>query len=163
LSAPPADAGIRYVDDQLRPRAPFASTLLEEAARLPSLQPLMPRLHAPNLLAGRLARAVQAEPDAAARRSLVRDLALARSFGDLRRAIIVDSGAARLWAVDGRRVAATMKVIVGKPGSETPQMAALLRYAKTQPVLGHSPGSCQPRHRTACCGSWSGFPYRAIL
>jgi len=49
------------------------------------------------------------------------------------RFVLVDAAAARLWMFDGRRPAGQMRVIVGKPGMETPAMAARLRYAVLNP------------------------------
>lgn len=49
------------------------------------------------------------------------------------RFVLVDAAAARLWMFDGRRPAGQMRVIVGKPGMETPMMAARLRYATLNP------------------------------
>ena len=133
LSAAPAKSQIRYVDEDLRPQGPCPSKLLGAAAQLPSVKPLLERLGAPNLIAERLMRALDAAPDGQAGTQLADDLALARSLGDFRRAIVVDTGSARLWAIDGKEVAATMKVIVGKKGSETPPMAAFLRFALINP------------------------------
>jgi murein L,D-transpeptidase YcbB/YkuD len=47
--------------------------------------------------------------------------------------VLVDAAAARLWMFDGRRPAGQMRVIVGKPGMETPMLAARLRYAVLNP------------------------------
>jgi len=49
------------------------------------------------------------------------------------RFVLVDSAAARLWMFEGRRPAGTMRAIVGKPGMETPALAARLRYAVLNP------------------------------
>jgi murein L,D-transpeptidase YcbB/YkuD len=49
------------------------------------------------------------------------------------RFVLVDTAAARLWMFEGRRPAGTMRAIVGKPGMETPALAARLRYAVLNP------------------------------
>lgn len=49
------------------------------------------------------------------------------------RFVLVDSAAARLWMFEGGRPAGTMRAIVGKPGMETPALAARLRYAVLNP------------------------------
>jgi len=49
------------------------------------------------------------------------------------RFVLVDSAAARLWMFEGSRPAGTMRAIVGKPGMETPALAARLRYAVLNP------------------------------
>ncbi|HEX8653834.1 MAG TPA: L,D-transpeptidase family protein, partial [Allosphingosinicella sp.] len=57
----------------------------------------------------------------------------ARILPSAGRFVLVDAAAARLWMFDGRRPAGQMRVIVGKPGMETPMMAARLRYAVLNP------------------------------
>lgn len=49
------------------------------------------------------------------------------------RYVLVDAGAARLYLFENGKVQDTMKVIVGKPASSTPMMAALIRYASVNP------------------------------
>ena len=49
------------------------------------------------------------------------------------RFVLVDSAAARLWMFDGRRPAGHMRAIVGKPGMETPILAARIRFAVLNP------------------------------
>ncbi|HWH22721.1 MAG TPA: L,D-transpeptidase family protein [Allosphingosinicella sp.] len=53
--------------------------------------------------------------------------------------IVVDAGAARLWMYEGDRAVGSMKVVVGAPDSETPMMAALLRYASVNPYWNVPP------------------------
>ncbi|MEA3017695.1 MAG: L,D-transpeptidase YcbB [Sphingomonadales bacterium] len=57
----------------------------------------------------------------------------ARILPSTGRFVLVDAAAARLWMFDGRRPAGQMRVIVGKPGMETPMLAARLRYAMLNP------------------------------
>lgn len=47
--------------------------------------------------------------------------------------ILVDSGSARLWMYENGQPVDSMKVIVGAAKTETPMMAALLRYASVNP------------------------------
>lgn len=47
--------------------------------------------------------------------------------------VLVDAASARLWMYDGSRLAGTMKVVVGKPETQTPAMAGFLRYAIVNP------------------------------
>jgi murein L,D-transpeptidase YcbB/YkuD len=49
------------------------------------------------------------------------------------RFVLVDTAAARLWMFEGRRAAGHMRAIVGKPGMETPALAARIRYAVLNP------------------------------
>ena len=47
--------------------------------------------------------------------------------------VLVDAGSARLWMYEDGRPVDSMKVIVGTPKSETPILAALIRYANVNP------------------------------
>lgn len=47
--------------------------------------------------------------------------------------VLVDAGSARLWMYEDGRPVDSMKVIVGTPKSETPMLAALIRYAAVNP------------------------------
>jgi len=49
------------------------------------------------------------------------------------RYIIVDAASARLWMVQNGRIADSMKVIVGKPTSQTPMLASTIYYATVNP------------------------------
>jgi len=59
--------------------------------------------------------------------------------GSVSRYILVDVGSARLWMYEQGQPVDTMKVIVGKAASETPMMAALLRYASVNPYWNVPP------------------------
>lgn len=47
--------------------------------------------------------------------------------------VLVDAASARLWMYEDGAVVGTMKVVVGKPESQTPAMAGFLRYAIVNP------------------------------
>ncbi len=53
--------------------------------------------------------------------------------GAVKRYILVDSAAARLWMMEDDRPVDSMKVVVGSPKSPTPMMAALMRFANVNP------------------------------
>lgn len=53
--------------------------------------------------------------------------------------ILVDAGSARLWMYENGRPVASMKVIVGTPKTETPMLAALIRYASMNPYWNVPP------------------------
>lgn len=55
------------------------------------------------------------------------------------RYILVDAGSARLWMYENGRPVDSMKVIVGTPATETPMMAALIRYASVNPYWNVPP------------------------
>ena len=64
------------------------------------------------------------------RLNMARARAIPRTAG---RHVVVDTAAARLWMFEGDRPAGWMRAIVGKPGMETPMLAARLRFAVLNP------------------------------
>jgi murein L,D-transpeptidase YcbB/YkuD len=81
-----------------------------------------PTLAALNLGAGHYERLIQV--------NMERARAIPRIAG---RFVVVDTAAARLWMFEGDRPAGWMRAIVGKPGMETPMLAARLRFATLNP------------------------------
>ena len=59
--------------------------------------------------------------------------------GETRRYILVDSGSARLFLFDRDRVTDSMKAVVGTAETETPMMAALMRFASVNPYWNVPP------------------------
>lgn len=59
--------------------------------------------------------------------------------GEKGRYVLVDVGAARLHLFEDGQIADSMKVIVGKPETATPMMAAQLRYASVNPYWNLPP------------------------
>lgn len=55
------------------------------------------------------------------------------------RYIVVDAGAAQMYLFEDGKVRDSMKVIVGKPETATPMMAALMRYASVNPYWNVPP------------------------
>jgi murein L,D-transpeptidase YcbB/YkuD len=53
--------------------------------------------------------------------------------------VLVDAGSARLWMYENGRPVDSMKVIVGTPHSETPMLAALMRYSNVNPYWNVPP------------------------
>ncbi len=49
------------------------------------------------------------------------------------RHIVVDAAGARLWMFEGRRLAGTMKTVVGRPDMPTPLMSGMIRHVVTRP------------------------------
>jgi L,D-transpeptidase YcbB len=74
-----------------------------------------------------------------------RDLDRLRLIRPARRFVLVDTASERLWMVEDGRVAGTMRVVTGKPGMETPQMAALIRYATLHPYWNLPPDLVRDR------------------
>lgn len=59
------------------------------------------------------------------------------------RYVLVDVGAARIYLFEDGKMRDSMKAIVGKPGSATPMMAALIRYASVNPYWNVPPDLAQ--------------------
>jgi L,D-transpeptidase YcbB len=152
LRMPGANA-MKYVDPGLSPEAPSARDMLEQAAAAPSLRDHLAAATDMNPLYQSLSRGY-ARWRAAGRRSEA-EIAIARANLDRARAIpahsgryvIVDTASARLWMIDGDRVEAPMKVIVGKPHMKTPLMAALMRYVTLNPYWNMPPDLARERAR----------------
>jgi len=62
--------------------------------------------------------------------------------GELKRHIIVDAGSAMVMMYDHDKLAGSMRAAVGAPDTQTPMMAALIRYADVNPYW-NIPGSLQ--------------------
>lgn len=56
-----------------------------------------------------------------------------------RRFVLVDAASSRLWLYEGSRPVDSMKVVVGSPAQQTPQMGALIRYAIFNPYWNVPP------------------------
>lgn len=63
--------------------------------------------------------------------------------GSRERYILVDAGSAKLWMYENGRPVDSMRAIVGSPASETPMMAALLRYTAVNPFWNIPPDLVQ--------------------
>lgn len=59
------------------------------------------------------------------------------------RYVLVDAGAARLWMFENGRPVDSMRVIVGTKETETPMMAALLRFVSVNPYWNTPPDFAQ--------------------
>ena len=88
-------------------------------------------------------------------RNLDRARALPADLG--RRFILVDTAAARLWMYEDGRPVDSMRVIVGRPTSQTPMMAAQVRYAVLNPYWNVPPDLV--RERIAPNVLSQGLPY----
>jgi murein L,D-transpeptidase YcbB/YkuD len=74
-----------------------------------------------------------------------RDLERLRLVAPARRFVLVDTASGRLWMIEDGAVAGTMKVVTGKTGMETPQMAALIRHAVLDPYWNLPPDLVRER------------------
>ena len=59
------------------------------------------------------------------------------------RYVVVDAAGARLWMVENGSIADSMKVIVGKPSSQTPMLASVIYYATLKPYWNVPPDLVQ--------------------
>jgi murein L,D-transpeptidase YcbB/YkuD len=135
---------ILYVESGLTPRSSSARSLLEGAASAPSLMDYLRQSLAMNPLYetvrsayGRSAAALAPANRRRIEANLDRLRAIPANPGA--KWIFVDSGGSRLWMMEGRSIAGSMRVIVGKPGMQTPLMAARLRYAILNPYWNLPP------------------------
>lgn len=151
LRSPPPD--MLYVDEELAPAASPPGTLLAEAAAAPDLAAHLAAATRMNPLYEALRRGRERwrSAGAAGDEEKVRlNLARARAIPALEgRYVIVDTGSARLWMIDGRRIDGPMRAIVGKPEArmQTPSMAGLVRYATLNPYWNLPPDLARERAR----------------
>jgi hypothetical protein len=125
---------ILYVDDAARPSVDCGPvTIAGVSSALPGASGWR---FAPNDLARALATTQGGEPGS---NDLHPDLVRARSVGAPTKAIVVDNASARLWMLENGRVIDSMKVIVGKPGMATPEMAGRITYATLNPYWNIPP------------------------
>ena len=131
----PATA-MTYEHQSLRPAVPDRDDALWAAAAAPSLfnyveqMRWMHPLYA-QLRRGALAAEQSGEPDPAVLDNLARLRALPPMAKG--RAILVDAASARLWMYEDGRPVDSMKVVVGKPETQTPLYAGYVRYAILNP------------------------------
>ena len=137
--------GTIFIDRELRPPVPQAREILEGAAAAPSLEAYLTEMGWMHPVYGQIRQAFtndRLEFDHGRLAQLVRiNLERARALPVDRgqRYILVDAAAARLYMYEGGRVHDSMKIVVGKPKSPTPMMAALMRHAIVNPYWNVPP------------------------
>jgi L,D-transpeptidase YcbB len=140
LQRPPT--GMDYADKWSEPRRDTPYDILARAAAAPSLPTYVRKVAAVNPLYERLREAAWAQMQASGGPL---DPRVAASLDHLRfspfqrRYIIVDSGSARLWMVEDGRIVDSMKVIVGKPTTQTPTLGSVIYYATLNPYWNVPP------------------------
>lgn len=141
LATPAPGIPIHYVDAELAPPRLTPLQWLQQAAAAPALNVHLAQLRRHNPLYERLRPALATATGETQRRTIRANLerlrALPRDLG--RRFILVDTASARLWAYENGRPVKSMKVVVGKPGMETPMMAGLIRYVALRPYWNLPP------------------------
>lgn len=137
--------GTIFIDRELRPAAPRVREILETAAAAPSLDAYLTEMGWMHPIYGQIRQAFtndRLEFDRGRLTQMVRiNLERARALPVDRgqRYIIVDAAAARLYMYEGGRIYDSMKIVVGKPASPTPMMAALMRHAVVNPYWNVPP------------------------
>lgn len=131
----PADVGTIFVDDELRPSEPTARSILETAAKAPSLERYVAEMRWMHPIYGALRNGLAtSEMPAAQRRQIRINMDRARELpAGNGRYIVVNSAAQRLFMYEGGEVVDSMRVVVGKPVYPTPMMAAYVRFASLNP------------------------------
>jgi murein L,D-transpeptidase YcbB/YkuD len=143
---------VTWVDEELAPEPPPARALLKAASEAPDLGLHVAQATAMNPLYTALSRGYARRRAASPRltageeKAIRANLDRARLIPALRgRYVIVDTGSARLWMIDGGRVEGPMRVIVGKPGMQTPTMAGYIRYVTLNPWWNVPPDLARER------------------
>jgi murein L,D-transpeptidase YcbB/YkuD len=140
-----------FVDEELAPPPLKDREVLEAAAAAASLPKHLAAAARMNPLYEALAQALvqyrAGGGDAAGERLILANLERARLIPaePARRYVIVDTAGSNLWMVEDGKVVDSMKVIVGKPGMATPEMAGLIRYATLNPYWNLPPDLAQER------------------
>lgn len=133
----PANAGMVYEHDALRPELPSTYLTLDQAAKAPSLMKYVSGMSWMHPLYGPLRRTLLLEGggSAAARQLAIRNLERIRQIPaqPRERHVLVDAASARLWMYEGDRPVDSMRVVVGKPDSQTPSIAGWIRHAIADP------------------------------
>ena len=140
LQRPPE--GIEFADGWARPRQQSAPQILAQAAAAHSLAAYVRSASSPNPVYAQLREAAwqQAQANGGALDGRVlANLDRVRIAPFQKRYIIVDAGSARLFMVDDGRIVDSMKVIVGKPSSQTPMLASTIYYATLNPYWNVPP------------------------
>ncbi len=135
-----------YVDGQLRPAPITPDMVLSQLAAAPSLgrgiaeavrmNPLYERMKQA-FASYRASNRVTPDDEDLLRANLERARALPREMGD--RFVLVDAAAQRLWMYEDGEAVGSMRVVVGRPGEETPNMAAYIRFVTLNPYWNLPP------------------------
>ena len=130
--------GIIYVDPELKPTPPSASTILGQAATAPSLSEYIQKMSWMNPIYAnlRLALVSRLYLNERQRQLLSLNLERARALpSGNRRYVVVNSPAARLYMYENGQVVDSMRVVAGRPaaGAQTPMMNAFIRFAVLNP------------------------------
>lgn len=135
-------SGMVYTEQWIAPRPEDPREILLLAAAAPSLAAHVQQVARVNPIYSSLREAAYAQyqstglpPDP----RLISSLERARAFPARGRYIVVDAASARLWMVENNGLVDSMKVIVGKPTTQTPMIASALHYATLNPYWNVPP------------------------
>ncbi len=133
--------GMAYADAWVSPRSQSPGEILQLAAAAPSLEAHLRTVSAVNPFYAQLRDAAAASGTSDPR--ILGTLERARALPASGRYIVVDAASARLWMVENGSIADSMKVIVGKPTSQTPMIASVVYYATLNPYWNVPPDLVQ--------------------
>jgi L,D-transpeptidase YcbB len=134
--------GMVYADPRIAPRPATPDQTLMLAAAAPSLAEHVRAVSEPNPFYTALRDAAWTQSQAsglAPDPRLLASLDRARVFPTQGRYLVVDAASARLFMVENGTIADSMKVIVGKPSSQTPMLASVIYYATLKPYWNVPP------------------------
>lgn len=137
--------GIIYVDPEVRPAAPSASSLLAQLASAPSRAKYVEQMGWMSPVYAQLRRALAARQygNEHQRQLLAVNLDRARALpSGNHRYVVVNPAAQRLYMYENGHVVDYMRVVAGKPSpqiAQTPMMSALIRFAVLNPYWNAPP------------------------
>lgn len=134
LHTPAASSDLYYTDRDLQPAFRARAGIIMHLAQAPSPEAALRQATTMNPLYVQMRQTLReaGEGDRAIfLKNLDRLRALPADLG--RRYIVVDAASAQLWLYEDGKPVDTMKVVVGSPTHQTPQLAGLVRYAVFNP------------------------------
>jgi len=138
-------AGMTYGEQWIAPRAESAHDILSLAAAQRSLADYVRNTSSVNPFYSSLRDQAYSEAQTTGSPDprLLASLDRARALPAKGRYVMVDAASARLFMVQDGQVADSMKVIVGKPTSQTPMIASVIHYATLNPYWNVPPDLVQ--------------------
>ena len=136
------NVGIIYVDAGLKPAPPSPARILADAAAAPSLADYVAQMGWMNPVYGKLRQALTSRlyRNGNEQRLLQINMERARALpAGGQRYIIVNAAAQRLYMYEDGQVVDSMRVVAGKPESQTPMMNAYIRYVALNPYWNVPP------------------------
>ena len=136
--------GVVYVDAELKPAPPPATSVLAQAAQAPSLSDYVGQMRWMNPIYAQLRQAIAARMyrSDGERRLLMVNLERARVLPSGNgRYVIVNPPAARLYMYENGQVVDSMRVVAGRPDpiAQTPMMNAFIRFIALNPYWNSPP------------------------